>query len=214
MTNSNGPFTPANQRIMNVAGRNGMPNVGAMQPTLRAIYDSVDLSTVTGSYSFFQNVNTKAFPFANIGRNTLTAGQSLTIQTFYFSIVTFASGVITDVKVLTEEAGLKPLIRSDMTMIVAGQEIIKQYPVSGSVGPFNPHSAFSAPAEAQITAVPINEFRESAVKVLPAQAVIIENVEFVVNVQMPAFTAPAAGTKYLFLTLEGYGTLNTPNGAI
>lgn len=209
-----GPFTPANQQIMRVAGRNGMPNVGNMQPTLRTIYDSVDLSTFTGGYNFFQNVSTKTFPFANIQRNTLTAGQSLTIQQFYFQVVTVAAGIITDVKTLNEETALKPLVKMDMSMVVAGQEILKQYPVSGSIGPFNIHGAFSTPAENVAAGSAVNEFRETAVKVLPAQAVIPENLEFTVNVQVPAFTAPAAGTKYLFLYLEGYGTLNTPNGAL
>jgi hypothetical protein len=209
-----GAFTAANQKIMQVAGNNGMPNIGNMQPSVRAIYDSVDLSTVTGGFAFFQNVSAKTFPFANIQRNTLTAGQAMAVQQFYFQIVTVASGIITDVKTLSEDPGFKSLVKMDMTMIIAGQEVIKQYPVAGSIGPFNLHGAFSTPAESQITAVPLNDFRETAVKIMPAQAVIPANVEFVVNVQMPAFTAPAAGTKYLFLVLEGYGTLNTPSGAI
>ena len=204
----------APQRIMQVASNNGAPNIANQQPTVRAIYDSFDLSTVTGGYSFFQNVSTKTFPFANIQRNTLTAGQALAVQQFYFQIVTVASGIITDVKTLNEETALKPLMKMDMTMIVAGQEIMKQYPVAGSIGSFNLHGSFAAPAEAVASGSSINEFRETAVKLLPAQAVIPPNVEFTVNVQIPAFTAPAAGTKYLFLVLEGYGTLNTPNGAI
>jgi len=209
-----GAYTPAPQKIMNVAGRNGMPNVGAQQPTLRCIYDSVDLSTITGGYPFFQNVSTKTFPFANIQRNTLTAGQTLAVQQFYFQIVTVAAGIITDVKTLNEETALKALVKMDMSMVIAGQEVLKQYPVSGAIGPFNLHGAFSTPAETVAAGTAVNDFRESAVKLLPAQYVIPENLEFNVNVQIPAFTAPAAGTKYLFLYLEGYGTLNTPNGAI
>jgi hypothetical protein len=212
----NGAFTPAPSRIMTVAGNNGMPNIGNQQPTVRAIYDSVDLSTVTGANPFFQNVSTKTFPFANIQRNTLTAGQALSVQQFYFFVMTVvpATGVITDIKTLNEETALKPLVKMDMTMIVAGQEIMKQYPISGSVGPFNLHGAFSTGAESVAAGTAINDFRETAVKILPAQAVIPANVEFTCNVQIPPFTAPAAGTKYLFLVLEGYGTLNTPNGAI
>jgi hypothetical protein len=209
-----GAFTAANQKIMQVAGNNGMPNIGNMQPSVRAIYDSVDLSTVTGGFAFFQNVSSKTFPFANIQRNTLTAGQAMAVQQFYFQIVTVAGGIITDVKTLNEDPGFKSLVKMDMTMIIAGQEVIKQYPVAGSIGPFNLHGAFAAPAESIAAGSPINDFRETAVKIMPAQAVIPANVEFVVNVQMPAFTAPAAGTKYLFLVLEGYGTLNTPSGAI
>jgi hypothetical protein len=209
-----GAFTAANQKIMQVAGNNGMPNIGNMQPSVRAIYDSVDLSTVTGGFAFFQNVSAKTFPFANIQRNTLTAGQAMAVQQFYFQIVTVAGGIITEVKTLSEDPGFKSLVKMDMTMIIAGQEVIKQYPVAGSIGPFNLHGAFSAHAEQVAAGTQINDFRETAVKIMPAQAVIPANVEFVVNVQMPAFAAPAPGTKYLFLVLEGYGTLNTPSGAI
>lgn len=209
-----GAFTAANQKIMQVAGNNGMPNIGNMQPSVRAIYDSVDLSTVTGGFAFFQNVSAKTFPFANIQRNTLTAGQAMAVQQFYFQIVTVAGGIITEVKTLSEDPGFKSLVKMDMTMIIAGQEVIKQYPVAGSIGPFNLHGAFTHSAEQVTAGTQINDFRETAVKIMPAQAVIPANVEFVVNVQMPAFAAPAAGTKYLFLVLEGYGTLNTPSGAI
>ena len=111
-----------------------------------------------------------------------------------------------------------------MSLLVSNTQVIDRYPITGSIGPWNrdasiitnasqysPLGATTAAAEVQLS-----KFRSSAVKVLPAQPVILPDQEFIVNVQTPALAAalPTAGTTYLQLTLEGFGTLFAPNGTL
>lgn len=214
-------FIPANQKIMRVGSENNS-NLSGMQPTTQAIYDTFDLSQAssTGNFTipFFQGVNSKTFPFTNLSQNRLTAGRSFAVQQFYFSIFTIASGKVTQVMTLDEAIGFEPLTLADMSLIISNTQVIERYPVSGSVGPFNRDGYFSEYAT-QITAAAApgtahKYWRSSAVKVLPAQPIILPDQEFICNVQIPAITLPSAGTTYLQLTMEGFGTLFAPNGTI
>jgi hypothetical protein len=214
-------FIPANQKIMRVGAENSS-NLSGMQPTTQAIYDTFDLSQAssTGNFTipFFQGVNSKTFPFTNLSQNRLTAGRSFAVQQFYFSIFTIAAGKVTQVMTLDEAIGFEPLTLADMSLIISNTQVIERYPVSGSVGPFNRDGYFSEYAT-QITAAPApgtahKYWRSSAVKVLPAQPIILPDQEFICNVQIPAITLPSAGTTYLQLTMEGFGTLFAPNGTI
>jgi hypothetical protein len=214
-------FIPANQKIMRVGAENSS-NLSGMQPTTQAIYDTFDLSQASSSGNFtipfFQGVNSKTFPFTNLSQNRLTAGRSFAVQQFYFSVFTVAAGKITQMTTLDELIGFEPLQKAEMSLLVSNTQVIDRYPVSGSVGPWNRDGMFSehstsltaaaAPGTAQ------KYWRSTAVKVLPAQPIILPDQEFICNVQIPAITLPTAGTTYLQLTLEGFGTLFAPNGTI
>lgn len=221
-------FIPANQKIMRVGSENNS-NLSGMQPTTQAIYDTFDLSqaSTTGNFTipFFQGVNSKVFPYTNLSQNRLTAGRSFAVQQFYLSVITFsaANGRVTSVETL-DESLYPSLQKAEMTLIVSNTQVIERYPVTGSIGPFNrdgfiqtnasqiaPTGATTAGAEVSLT-----KFRSTAVKVLPAQPIILPDQEFIVNVQIPILAAalPTAGTKFLQLTLEGFGTLFAPNGTL
>jgi hypothetical protein len=220
-------FIPANQKIMRVGAENNSGNLAGMQPTTQAIYDTFDLSgaSTSGNFTipFFQGVNSKTFPFTNLSQNRLTAGRSFAVQQFYFSVITIASGLVTKVQTL-DECTYPTLQKAEMSLLVSNTQVIDRYPITGSIGPWNrdasiitnasqysPLGATTAAAEVQLS-----KFRSSAVKVLPAQPVILPDQEFIVNVQIPALAAalPTAGTTYLQLTLEGFGTLFAPNGTL
>ena len=222
-------FIPANQKIMRVGSENNNGNLSGMQPTTQAIYDTFDLSqaSTTGNYTipFFQAVNSKVFPYTNLSQNRLTAGKSFAVQQFYLSVVTLnaAGGRVISVQTL-DECAYPSLQKAEMTLIVSNTQVIERYPITGSIGPFNrdgflqtnasqyaPVGATTAAAEVQL-----NKFRSTAVKVLPAQPIILPDQEFIVNVQIPILAAalPTAGTTYLQLTLEGFGTLFAPNGTL
>lgn len=215
-------FIPANQKIMRVGSENNNGNLSGMQPTTQAIYDTFDLSgaSASGNFTipFFQGVNAKVFPFTNLSQNRLTAGKSFAVQQFYLSVFTVAAGKITQVMSLDEASGLQPLTKGELTLIVSNTQVIERYPISGSVGPFNRDAVFSNNATS-ITAATApgtayTQWRSSAVKVLPAQPIILPDQEFICNVQIPAITLPSSGTTYLQLTLEGFGTLFAPNGTL
>jgi hypothetical protein len=220
-------FIPANQKIMRVGSENNNGNLSGMQPTTQAIYDTFDLSqaSTSGNFTipFFQAVNSKTFPFTNLSQNRLTAGRSFAVQQFYFSLVTIASGVVTKVQTL-DESTYPSLQKAELTLIVSNTQVIERYPITGSIGPWNrdaqiasnasqyaPSGTGASPLEAQL-----NKFRSTAVKILPAQPIILPDQEFIVNVQIPTLAAalPSAGTTYLQLTLEGFGTLFAPNGTL
>ena len=221
-------FIPANQKIMRVGSENNS-NLSGMQPTTQAIYDTFDLSqaSTTGNFTipFFQGVNSKVFPYTNLSQNRLTAGKSFAVQQFYLSVITLnaAGGRVVSVETL-DESQFPSLQKAEMTLIVSNTQVIERYPITGSIGPFNrdgyiqtnasqiaPTGATTAGAEVQLT-----KFRSTAVKVLPAQPIILPDQEFIVNVQIPILAAalPTAGTKFLQLTLEGFGTLFAPNGTL
>lgn len=214
-------FIPANQKIMRVGAENSS-NLSGMQPTTQAIYDTFDLSQASSSGNFtipfFQGVNSKTFPFTNLSQNRLTAGRSFAVQQFYFSVFTVALGKITQVTTLDELIGFEPLQKAEMSLLVSNTQVIDRYPVSGSVGPWNRDGMFSEHSTSLIAAAAPGAaqkyWRSSAVKVLPAQPIILPDQEFICNVQIPAITLPTAGTTYLQLTLEGFGTLFAPNGTI
>lgn len=215
-------FIPANQKIMRVGSENNNGNLSGMQPTTQAIYDTFDLSgaSASGNFTipFFQGVNAKVFPFTNLSQNRLTAGKSFAVQQFYLSVFTVAAGKITQVMSLDEASGLQPLTKGELTLIVSNTQVIERYPIAGSVGPFNRDALFSNNATS-ITAAAApgtayTQWRSSAVKVLPAQPIILPDQEFICNVQIPAITLPSSGTTYLQLTLEGFGTLFAPNGTL
>ena len=68
----------SSQQIVGVNDRLGNPAVANMQGTTRAIYDIV---TGTGlQYDFFNNVQTRPFPFSNISQNRFEVGESLAIE--------------------------------------------------------------------------------------------------------------------------------------
>ena len=202
-------FIPANQKIMRVGSENNS-NLSGMQPTTQAIYDTFDLSqaSTTGNFTipFFQGVNSKVFPYTNLSQNRLTAGRSFAVQQFYLSVITFnaAGGRVVSVETL-DVAQYPSLQKAEMTLIVSNTQVIERYPVTGSIGPFNrdgfiqSNSSQIAPVGATTAGVEVSltKFRSTAVKVLPAQPIILPDQEFIVNVQIPTLAAASAGASLI-----------------
>lgn len=206
-------FIQANQKIMQVGAANNMADLARMQPSTISIYDTYDLNGGASMIPFFQNVNNKQFPFTNLSQNRLTDGKSFSVQNISFAIFTVAAGQITRVMTL-DEAAFPQFVKSEVSLLVSNTQVLDRYPTINSVGPWNRDSMLQSNANTVVTAVDLVKYRSTAVKILPAQPIILPNQEFVMNVQLPAYTAPAAGTTYLQVTLEGFGTLFSPNGTI
>ena len=60
--------TYAGSKIPQVTSKMGIKGISNMQGTTRIIYDSIKLATTTtiSAIQFFENVNTRKFPFSNI----------------------------------------------------------------------------------------------------------------------------------------------------
>jgi hypothetical protein len=209
-------LTPA-QKLSVVAKRYNMPGLLKMQPTEQIIYDSIDLNTLSGSgpttFSFFANSNTKNFPLTNIQQNKLNAGNVIVIQYIQLALVTVASGVVTNIRTLEENlsgtvaATFKPLLASQLTIVLGSSEVVKDFPLTNGYAGFNPAAKFGNKSYA--TATVDVQYGSSSIE-LRSEPVILPQLEFKANLQLPQFTTgsiPAAGTQYLRLSLGGFGTI-------
>lgn len=217
-------LTPA-QKLGVVAKRYNMPGLLKMQPTEQIIYDSIDLSTLSSAgsttFSFFANTNTKNFPFTNLQQNKLNAGnvivvQYVQLQLISCSIVTVAgvnTSVITNIRTLEENlsgtvaATFKPLLASQLTLVVGSSEVVKDFPLTNGYAGFNPAGKFGTKAFASATIC--EQYGHSSVD-LRSEPVILPQLEFKANLQMPQFiqaSIPTPGTQFLRLVLGGFGTI-------
>jgi hypothetical protein len=208
-------LTPA-QKLATIAKRYKMPGLLAMQPTEQIIYDQIDIAnfSTTGSttVSFFANSNTKSFPQTNLQQNKLNAGNVIVVQYIQLQLITQASGIITDIQTLEEDqsgtvaAIYKPLLASQLTLVLGSSEVVKDFPLTNGYAGFNPNAAFGSKFRSG-AAVSITQYGSSNIE-LQSEPVILPQLEFKANLQIPALSAlPASGTKFLRLCLGGFGTI-------
>jgi len=212
----------ASEKLAIVANRYNMPGLLAMQPSEQNIYDSIDISTfsTTGSTTvqFFSNANTRQFPFTNIQQNQLKAGNVIVVMYCQFALITVASGVITDIRTLEENlsatvgATYKPLLASQMTLVLGSSEVFKDLPIINAYAGFNPNATFgNKVGSSAVNATPANttmvQYGSSNID-LASEPVILPQLEFKLNLLVPQLAAlPASGTQYLRCTLGGFGTI-------
>jgi hypothetical protein len=67
------------QQIIGVSDRLGA-NLDSMQGTTRAIFDTVPGLAAAGTMRFFENVQSRPYPFSNISQNRFETGESLAIE--------------------------------------------------------------------------------------------------------------------------------------
>jgi len=199
-------------RILNVGARNDDKRLGLQQASTLTIYDTYDLSGGGGMIPFFQNVQGKSFPFTNMAQNKFTKDKSMTVQRCYLTYFTVAGGQITSI--FSIDASPYPqLAKAELNLIVGGSQILDRFALLSSVAPFNYMANFGnrsiSPAVGNAEVV-----YSHSVYQFQAQPVILPDTEFIANIQIPAITAPAAGIRYLQLTLEGFGTLPKVQGAL
>jgi hypothetical protein len=213
-------LTPS-QKLAVVAKRYKMPGLLAMQPTEQIIYDSIDLSLLSSTgpttFSFFANTNTKNFPFANLQQNKLNAGNVIVVQYVQLQLVSCTVvnnvPVINNIRCLEENlsgtvaATFKPLLASQLTIVLGSSEVVKDFPLTNGYAGFNPSAKFGNKSYA--TATIDVQYGSSSVD-LRSEPVILPQLEFKANLQMPQFIAaniPAVNTQFLRLVLGGFGTI-------
>jgi hypothetical protein len=217
-------LTPA-QKLSVIAKRYNMPGLLAMQPTEQIIYDSIDLSLLSSTgpttFSFFANTNTKTFPFANLQQNKLNAGNVICVQYIQLQLVTCTVvgtapntvSVINNIRTLEENqsgtvaAIFKPLLASQLTIVLGSSEVVKDFPLTNGYAGFNPHGQFGNKSYG--TATLDSQYGNSNIR-LASEPVILPQLEFKANLVMPQFIAaniPTVGTQFLRLVLGGFGTI-------
>ena len=213
----------ANTKIVRINKEFGNKNIAKQQGTTRLIYDALEINNgLSGTVlQFFQNVNTRKFPFTNLNENKLQVGESLALQRF--SLLLLSTDPVTDTvfNVLPIDniaAGTNALYRSDLSISLAENTVVKSIPIHSMYAPFNKDSRFygnvlvnagaGPPFEADL-GIPHDVFHFDNPIIIP------KDIQFVVSLQLPKFVLTLTpGVKFsLLLTLEGLGSLFSPKNA-
>jgi hypothetical protein len=198
---------------MDVGRNNGEKNLGQQQASIITLYDSFDLATAGTNLSFFQNAGSRNFPFTNVQQNRFSKDRTMTIARVYMSVVTVASGQIT--RIVPLDASEFPQFQAaELNILIGGQQVLDRFAMLSSSGPFNFSSNFGTRSISPATGN-AEVLYSNSVYQFQATPVILSDLEYVAQITLPAYTAPAnAGTRYLRLTLEGFGTLPKVVGAL
>jgi hypothetical protein len=81
----------AQDKIIYVANKLGLSTLKDMQATTRIVYDQN--TTAAGTFTFFEQVNTRTFPNTNIPQNQFEVNECLLVESIDFIIPADATGV-------------------------------------------------------------------------------------------------------------------------
>ena len=212
--------TYAGNKIPQVTSKLGIKGISNMQGTTRIIYDSIKLvnTTTISAIQFFENVNTRKFPFSNIPENKLQVGETIAMQRFSLSIIGVdvtnpAQPKVTGQEPLGANLEFRSLYRSDLSIAIAQDTVVKKLPIHTMYAPFNKDSKFCGanifgnnPGITTSFEVPHDVFHFDNPIVIPPQ------IEFTATLQVNPITLPVIPNQewHLCLTIEGLGSLFAP----
>jgi len=178
--NSVMPSTAEIRKIVGASNRFGNKGIKNQQLTTFEIFDYLPLTAGENVYNFFQNVNTRQFPFTNIQENRLQVGETMVINRIWFSIITIIKDTspvqIASVQTF-EQAGLTAIYLSQFTWTNDNNRVLKDLSLTNQQAEFNrkgwntDNNVFHL--ETDITIQPLIRFMCPLHKV--AQAIVPEN---------------------------------------
>jgi hypothetical protein len=224
---------PLARRISAVGKETYNKNLGKQQGTTRVIYDTIPLTGSPNQFNFFENLANKGFPWTNLNRNSFTDAEAMNVQRAYLTFIETSND--TDYSIVAADTiqifGVYQRSNSQATpttksqyakfglaqasIFISGQQTLKNFAFLSSDPRFNyTNQGFSALGETTSGGVVAAYGKE--VYDFASPAVIPPNREFIVSVQVPAYTDPSAtGTNvYLRLTLEGFGAIPSVEGTL
>lgn len=224
---------PLARRIGMVGRETYNKNLGKQQGTTRTIYDTIPLTGSPNQFNFFENLANKGFPWTNLNRNSFTDAEAMNIQRAYLTIIETSND--TDYAVLAADTwqsygvfqraatAATPTTKNQYSkfsvaqasIFVSGQQILKNFSFLSADPRFN-YSNQGLTSLAEVTTGSTVAAYGLEVYNFASPAVIPPNREFIVSVQVPAYTDPsAAGNNvYLRLTLEGFGAIPSVEGTL
>lgn len=123
-----------NAKIALVNNKLGNPALKNNQGTSSEVYDYVQVTPGNAAVvRFFENVNTKTFPFTNIQQNQLQAGEALSIEYIAFTRITARAGTneITAFAALTDAVPVLSLcgfqLLLDNSRIVKANSLVRSF---------------------------------------------------------------------------------------
>jgi hypothetical protein len=180
------------QQIIGVSDRLGA-NLDSMQGTTRAIYDMVPGVAANGTMRFFENVQTRPYPFSNISQNRFETGESLAIESIAVLLRT-ANNFGSDIVPWIAAGVTEQLI---LNLYIGNQRVIKDLDLTYSrnqIGTTNTIGTQGA------------NFNQKAVLYLETPIVIPPLIEFYADVQS-SLAIGNTGFNSVSLILQGTGTL-------
>lgn len=209
----------AGRKISRVTDAMGVKGIAKMQGTTRIIYDAIVLqsSTTQQTIKFFEDVNTRKFPYTNISENKLQVAETIAMQRFSMAILEVditnpALPLIVSINPLASIGQFKPLYRSDLSISIAQDQVVKKLPLQSLYSAFNRNSQFNGSQTFGAGGVTTSFEVSHDVFHFDNPIVIPPQIEFVAQLQIPAFTLPAAPNREwrMMMTLEGLGSLFAP----
>jgi hypothetical protein len=149
------------------------------------------------TFTFFQDAQTRQFPFTNLTDGKLQVGEAIALERMYIFIVTqlTATGEFTNVQSIGDFA-IHGADLSVFNFMISNSQVIKPTPLLSATPAFNRY-AFSTN---------YNVFHFETDIVIPPM------IEFALNLKMPSITVPvsATNTYYIGCTIEGTGAILAP----
>jgi hypothetical protein len=180
------------QQIVGVNQRLGNTAVPNMQGTTRCIYDSQTITATTDqSLTFYQNVNQRAYPLANVSSNRFEVGESLAIQGIQIAYSLTTPSAITDTMRTSSNIATANYTQTLLfNLYIGNQRVIKDLDLT--------YSRFGL-GEAYDTSQVTNVFRFETPIVIPPQ------IEFYATLRLT--TSGNAAAQRIYCALYGQGTL-------
>jgi hypothetical protein len=185
----------SSQQIVGVNDRLGNYAVANMQGTTRAIFDTA--TGVSNNFTFFQNVQTRPYPFSNISQNRFEVGESLAIESI--ALITFEAGypIVDDaIYNFLFWGQVNPLLN----LYIGNQRVIKDLDLSYAVTTLGTTNTAN---------LPINADKQTAVFRLETPIIIPPQIEFYATLQFSQAVGVDENASFA-LILQGTGTLLNP----
>lgn len=227
---------PLARRIQAVGKETYNKYLGKQQGTTRTIFDTIPLTGSPNQFNFFENLANKGYPWTNLNRNSFTDAEAMNIQRAYLTLIhtnnptDYAIVSATTIETLSIfEASKKTSYLDGRTAVfgkfqlamgsifVSGQQILKNFSFLSADPRFNRTNPSIALAIGLFDGTDENKYAVGKeVYDFASPAVIPPNREFIVSVQVPAYTDPSDSTNnyYLRLTLEGFGAIPSVEGTL
>lgn len=206
----------ANRKIVEVANQQGVQGMQNMQGTTRIIYDAILLAATTTNttVNLFENCKTRQFPLTNLTENKLQVGEAMALQRFSFYIIQCTTGTtnVLSVQPIAYFPQFHRLYGGVLNFTIAQDTVIKKLPLASMYAPFNPDSRFQGLFQTQpLAADPVTSYlTPQDIFHFDTDIILLPQLEFVAQVQLPPIALPAGSDFYLAMKLEGIGSLYNP----
>lgn len=178
-----------NAKIALVNNKLGNPALKNNQGTSSEVYDYVQVTAGAAAVvRFFENVNTKTFPFTNIQQNQLQAGEALSIEYVAFTRLVVRAGVLQSLTALT--TAVDELSLCGFQLLLDNSRLIKANSLVRSFSDLNTKGGTAANSL----------FYPDTDLVIPPQ------IQFTAELNVPANTDTAAADTEVYYGCHLFGT--------